>query len=75
MVTRHYRNDVLLNTARVEYYSFEQAGGYNTGVNGTETIQVRADGTDRFVGALDNESQRNTRNVSTYVLLQISTTG
>lgn len=42
MVTRQYRDDVLIKTARVEYYAFEQAGGYVTAYNSSETIKVRS---------------------------------
>ena len=43
--TRQYRNDtdgneVLIHTAEVEYYSFEQAGGHSLYPDGTVTIQV-----------------------------------
>lgn len=41
MVTYQFRDDVLINTARVEYYSFDQGGGFNPSANGTETIKVR----------------------------------
>lgn len=46
MRTRQYRNDingneVLVNAAEVEYYSFLQAGGFPLAANGTGTIQVR----------------------------------
>ena len=41
MITHQYRDDVLINTARVEYYSFDQGGGFNAGTNGTDTIKVR----------------------------------
>ena len=40
MITHQYRDDVLIHTARVEYYSFDQGGGYNPSANGTETIKV-----------------------------------
>ncbi|CAM9395306.1 unnamed protein product [Sphacelaria rigidula] len=39
MITRQYRDDILIKTSRVEYYSFDQGGGYNTYANGSETIQ------------------------------------
>ncbi|CAM9519920.1 unnamed protein product [Sphacelaria rigidula] len=39
MITHQYRDDVLINTARVEYYSFDQGGGFNPSSNGTETMQ------------------------------------
>lgn len=43
--TRQYRNDssgneVLVHTAEVEYFSFEQAGGHTTYTDGTVMIQV-----------------------------------
>ena len=43
--TRQYRNDssgneVLVDSAEVEYYSFLQAGGHVTYTDGTVTIQV-----------------------------------
>ncbi|CAM9392759.1 unnamed protein product, partial [Sphacelaria rigidula] len=39
MITRQYRDDVLIKISRVEYYSFDQGGGYNTYANGSETMQ------------------------------------
>lgn len=44
MVTRQYRNDVLIDTAAVEYYSFEQAGFFNSLSSENTTIQVRNSG-------------------------------
>lgn len=40
MVTRQYRNDELVYTSEVEYYSFDQAGAFMDNTDETLTIEV-----------------------------------
>ena len=52
--TRQYRNDssgneVLVRSAEVEYFSFEQAGGHTVFTDGTASIQV-SERNDCYVG-------------------------
>lgn len=40
MVTRQYRGDQLIHTSVVEYFSFDQAAGFETGNNSSEIFRV-----------------------------------
>lgn len=40
MYVQQFRDDVVIDTVKVEYYSFDQGGGFSTFTNGSETIKV-----------------------------------